>query len=167
MSYVECYILESFIFSEDGYTETPAPKGATVQIPERLFAGLNDARKVRRAKIGDGRITLQPAAIPSDVQHPTSGDISLPTLADAPSGMVVVEANNGPARVNTPAPQPPSRTAELSEAEEAALADGSWKGLKFFAKRSIAAKLSSDPITNGEQADAAIEAELERRGRKE
>ncbi|HEV7437770.1 MAG TPA: hypothetical protein VGO22_23335 [Pseudorhizobium sp.] len=39
-----------------------------------------------------------------------------------------------------------------------------WKDLTWQERRSLASKLSEDPISNGEEANAAIEAELKRRG---
>jgi hypothetical protein len=39
-----------------------------------------------------------------------------------------------------------------------------WRDLTWQERRSLASKVSSDPISNGEEANAAIEAELKRRG---
>jgi hypothetical protein len=39
-----------------------------------------------------------------------------------------------------------------------------WKDLTWQERRSLASKLSDEPISNGEEANAAIEAELKRRG---
>lgn len=39
-----------------------------------------------------------------------------------------------------------------------------WKDLSWQERRSLASKLSDDPVSNGEEANAAIEAELKRRG---
>jgi hypothetical protein len=40
---------------------------------------------------------------------------------------------------------------------------GDWQSLSWQERRSLASQLSDEPITNGEQANAAIEAELKRR----
>jgi hypothetical protein len=39
-----------------------------------------------------------------------------------------------------------------------------WREFTWQERRSLASKLSGDPISNGEQANAAIEAELKRWG---
>ncbi|CAD7023178.1 hypothetical protein REJC140_00119 [Pseudorhizobium endolithicum] len=39
-----------------------------------------------------------------------------------------------------------------------------WKDLTWQERRSLASKLSDDPVSNGEEANTAIEAELKRRG---
>jgi hypothetical protein len=39
-----------------------------------------------------------------------------------------------------------------------------WRDLTWQERRSLASKLSDDPISNGEEANAAIDAELKRRG---
>lgn len=101
-----------------------------------------------------------PAAMPVEgaaapVTTPAGG-IAAPETISAVGEKPVGEAT-------VPAPQPAEKTAALTADEEAALTDGSWRNLRFFAMRSIAAKLSDKPINNGPEAIAAIEAELKRR----
>lgn len=57
-----------------------------------------------------------------------------------------------------------TRTAETDETRAAVSIPDNWKDLTWQERRSIASKLSDDPISNGEEANAAIEAELKRRG---
>lgn len=145
MSEVSVYILKSFPFSRNGIKEEQAEVNATIDIPGRLFDGLNREGYVRRAVIGDGHITLStvPAA-PAPAQP-----------AVAPPAAVTTAA---PSTVVVPAPQPPAATSDLTEEELAALADGSWKDWRFFKQRSVAAKISDQPIKDGADAKAAIEA---------
>ena len=56
------------------------------------------------------------------------------------------------------------RTAETAESRAAVAIPEDWTSLSWQERRSLASQLSDDPITNGEQANAAIEAELKRRG---
>lgn len=149
MSYIEVIVLKPFPYSEDGYTTKYALAHATIDLPERLFSGLNKEGYVRRAVIGDGHVSLRG----------NSAFFEAEQFVDVLVDGTVVDAS----AKATPAPQPPVRTADLTEEEDAALADGSWRDKKFFWKRSVAAKLSTSPIVNGDDANAAIEAELERR----
>lgn len=57
-----------------------------------------------------------------------------------------------------------SRTTETAETRAAVAIPDNWKDLSWQERRSIASKLSDEPIANGEQANAAIEAELAKRG---
>ena len=56
------------------------------------------------------------------------------------------------------------RSAETAETRAAVAIPGDWILLSWQERRSLAPQLNDDPITNGEQANAAIEAELKRRG---
>lgn len=58
-----------------------------------------------------------------------------------------------------------SRTAETHETRAAVVIPDGWKDLSWQERRSIASKLSDTPISNGEEANAAIEAELARRSK--
>jgi hypothetical protein len=55
------------------------------------------------------------------------------------------------------------RAAETPESRAAVNVPADWQSLSWQERRSLASQLSDDPITNGEQANAAIEAELKRR----
>lgn len=57
-----------------------------------------------------------------------------------------------------------SRTAETDETRAAVAIPEGWKDLSWQERRSLASKLTDDPVSNGEQANAAIEAELAKRG---
>lgn len=56
------------------------------------------------------------------------------------------------------------RTVETAESRAAVTIPNDWQSLSWQERRSIASQLSDEPITNGESANAAIEAELARRG---
>lgn len=56
------------------------------------------------------------------------------------------------------------RTTETAESRASVAIPEDWTSLSWQERRSLASQLSDDPITNGEQANAAIEAELKRRG---
>lgn len=56
------------------------------------------------------------------------------------------------------------RTAETAESRAGVAIPEDWTSLSWQERRSLASQLSDDPITNGEQANAAIGAELQRRG---
>lgn len=56
------------------------------------------------------------------------------------------------------------RVPETNESRAAVNIPDNWTDLSWQERRSIASQVSADPITNGEQANAAIEAELKRRG---
>jgi hypothetical protein len=51
-----------------------------------------------------------------------------------------------------------------SSADDAVAIPDNWRDLTWQERRSLASKLSETPISNGEEANAAIEAELKRRG---
>lgn len=57
-----------------------------------------------------------------------------------------------------------SQTAETDVTRAAVVIPEGWRDLTWQERRSIAAKVSDTPIANGEEANAAIEAELKRRG---
>jgi hypothetical protein len=57
-----------------------------------------------------------------------------------------------------------SRTTETAGTRAAVVIPDGWRDLSWQERRSIASKLSDTPISNGEEANAAIEAELKRRG---
>lgn len=160
MDDISVYVLRYFPFSRDGIKEEQAEASTTIDIPERLFKGLNREGYVRRAVIGDGHITLHPAQTPNE-QRADAGLAPIPA-APAPAEPVVVApaAVTAPpaSTVTVPAPQPPAATADLTEEELAALADGSWKEWRFFKQRSVAAKISTAAIKDGADAKAAIEA---------
>lgn len=147
MDDISVYVLKPFPFSRNGVEEEFASAGQTLPIPARLFGGLNKEGYVRRAEIGDGHFTL----------HPSSAAEQAPVVTDTGDDPDQAKSDED-AEKTTPAPQPPVKTSDLSSEEEAALADGSWKDRKFFWKRSVAAKVSSDPIADGPSAEAAIEA---------
>lgn len=56
------------------------------------------------------------------------------------------------------------RTTETAQSRAGVAIPEDWTSLSWQERRSLASQLSNDPITNGEQANAAIEAELKRRG---
>lgn len=56
------------------------------------------------------------------------------------------------------------RVSETDETRAAVKIPDDWKELSWQERRSLASQVSAEPITNGEQANAAIEAELKRRG---
>jgi hypothetical protein len=55
------------------------------------------------------------------------------------------------------------RVPETDDSRAAVNIPDNWGELSWQERRSIASQVSADPITNGEQANAAIEAELKRR----
>lgn len=57
-----------------------------------------------------------------------------------------------------------SPTTETEATRAAVDIPASWRDLTWQERRSIASKLSDTPISNGDEANAAIEAELKRRG---
>lgn len=57
-----------------------------------------------------------------------------------------------------------SRTSETPDTRAAVAIPDNWRDLTWQDRRSLASKLSGDPISNGEEANAAVEAELKRRG---
>ena len=172
MSQIEVIALRSFPWSEDGYTELHAVEKSTFMLPENLFDGLNKAGYVRRATIGDGHIDLSPAAPEqSPAAAPAAEAEVVETVQVTPVAAVesatITSVDNAPAEVvgaagvvSAPAPQPPARTAGLTDEEKSALADGSWKDWRYFKQRSVAARLSDQPILNGDDAKTAIEAYL-------
>lgn len=56
-----------------------------------------------------------------------------------------------------------TRTAETDETRAAVSIPDNWRELTWQERRSLASKLRDDPISNGEEANSAIEAELKRR----
>ncbi|WP_029620622.1 hypothetical protein [Pseudorhizobium marinum] len=63
-----------------------------------------------------------------------------------------------------PADGATTRSADTDETRSAVSIPDNWRELTWQERRSLASKLSDDPISNGEEANAAIEAELKRRG---
>ena len=179
MDDITVYVLKPFPFSRNGIKEETAEESTTINLPARLFEGLNREGYVRRAEIGDGHITLREDSVsvvdaatsPAIVEvtaassAPTQVVVAIEGPADrVPVSMVtdtirsVVNAAKSLAGVTKPAPSPASATAELTADELAALKDGSWKDWRFFKQRSVAAKVSTAPIKEGAEAKAAIEA---------
>lgn len=160
MSDISVYVLKPFPFSRNGIKEEQAEASATIDLPGRLFDGLNKEGYVRRAVIGDGHITLQPAQTPNE-QRADAGLAPI-TASPAPAEPVVPSHDAvvapAPSTVVVPAPQPPAATSDLTKEELAALADGTWKDWRFFKQRSVAAKLVATPVKDGADAKAAIEA---------
>jgi hypothetical protein len=140
MSTVEVIALKPFVYSVDGYTEIPVTEKEVFNLPEKFFDGLNDARYVRRATIGDGRVSLTPS----------KEEIAEKVAPIVDTAMKLKEVLTEVAETKV-------------DASDVEIPDD-WKSLKFFALRSIASKISDSPIKNMEDAIAAIEAELARRG---
>jgi hypothetical protein len=70
-----------------------------------------------------------------------------------------------------PKPDKPKRTAsspapETADTRAAVEIPDDWQSLGWAERRSLASKLTDDPVRNGEEANAAIEAELARRSTK-
>lgn len=172
MSNIEVIALRSFLWSEDGYTEKQAAEKQVFDLPERLFDGLNKSGHVRRAVIGDGHVSLQ------TVDHKQYAKLSKAAAeiignqirfnaflsgANEPATEIDDTPEAPPAEVGTqetppPAPRPASATAPLSDEEEAALKDGSWKSWRFFKQRSVAAKISTEPVSSSEDVIPVLEA---------
>lgn len=168
MSEIEVYALKPFIYSTDGYTEIPVKEHETFMLPEKFFQGLNDARYVRRATIGDGKVSLKPEPKISDERLEELAQMTpyaqakrfekaYKETADDQKASIIVNMGNIPDTAYLP-------TAEPREKQEAVEIPDDWKSLKWFALRSLASKISDEPIKTMEQAVAAIEAELARRG---
>lgn len=153
MSDITVYTLKPFPWSRNGVDEEFAGPGETFDLPERLFDGLNKEGYVRRAVIGDGHFSLRQDVVEADRKDAVAKTEALVSELDK---IGIIE--------KTPAPQPPVKTADLSATEQSAIDDGTWKALKYFSKRSIAAKLSDKPIQNAADADAAIEAYIASKG---
>lgn len=167
MPTIEVIALRSFPWSEDGYTEKFAAEKSVFRLPERLFHGLNKAGYVRRASIGDGHIALNPdreqIAALSAADAPPDDQIPIQAEADAPAAAIdgaaaAPAAEAGTTQTKVAAPSPASATAPLSEDETAALKDGSWKDWRFFKQRSVAAKLSTEPMRTTEDVVPVLEA---------
>lgn len=154
MQYIKAIALRSFPYSEDGITEKSAKAHETFDCPAHLFNGLNDARIVRRAEIGDGHVSLRPAAPAPEAPVVDATETSAP-VAQTPS--------SEPEVVATEASAESSGTAEPREEQLAIEIPEDWKTMKWFALRSLAAKVANDPINDMNGAVAAIEAEIARR----
>lgn len=138
MSKIEVIALKQFVYSEDGYTEIAIEEKQVFQAPERFFNGWNDARYVRRATIGDGKVSLKPSAeeITKKVKPIVDTAVKLQEVL--------------------------TKVAETKvDASDVEIPDD-WRTFKFFALRSLAAKFGETP-KNMEEAVAAIEAELAKR----
>lgn len=159
MSTIEVFVLKDFPFSRDGYTEENAKASQTIHIPEGLFEGLNNERYVRRSVIGDGKFSLRepsarvveakPQQVTAEPQSPAPPEVTAPVSPE--TGPVVPETAY-------------LRTSEPRVTQEAVEIPSDWKALKWFAMRSLASKVSDVPIKTMDDAVAAIEAELARRG---
>lgn len=141
MSTIEVIALKPFLYSTDGYTEISVSEKQVFDLPERFFDSLNGAKFVRRAKIGDGHVTL----------NPSKEDIAEKVTPIVETAMKLKEVLTEVAK-----------TEDTVDASDVEIPDD-WRMLKFFALRSLAAKISAEPVTNMEEAVAAIEAELARR----
>jgi hypothetical protein len=138
MSTVQVIALKPFVYSTDGYTEIPVAEKEAFDLPEKFFNGLNDARYVRRAVIGDGKVSLKPSneEITEKVKPIVETAVKLQEVL--------------------------TKVAETKvDASDVEIPDD-WRSLKFFALRSLAAKFGETP-KNMEEAVAAIEAELAKR----
>lgn len=137
MSTVEVIALKPFIYSVDGYTEISVDEKQVFDLPEKYFDGLNGAGYVRRATIGDGRVSLKAKEAPKE---------------DAPS--VVKEAVKETAGVADSGEKP-------VDASKVEIPDD-WRTFKFFALRSLASKLGKT-VKTMDEAIAVVEAELAKR----
>lgn len=151
MSTIEVIALKPFIYSTDGYTEIPIGEKEVFHLPANLFDGLNDARYVRRATIGDGRVSLKPGREEVDAKINPIADTAM-KLKDALE--TVAKTGKLPAE---------TKGEKIVDGSSVDIPDD-WKSLKWFALRSLASKVSSEPVKTHEDAVAAIEAELARRG---
>lgn len=156
MSTVEVIALKPFCYSVDGYTSIPVQEHERFDLPERFFAGLNDARYVRRATIGDGKVSLK--AEPPKVSEKKVSAI-VETAIKLRDTLVEI---SGAAKNEIPETAY-LRTAETRAEQAAVEIPDDWRSLKWFALRSLASKISDTPIKTSEDAVAAIEAELARR----
>lgn len=151
MSTIEVIALRPFVYSLDGYTEIPVNEHETFDLPEKFFQGLNDARYVRRAKIGDGKVSLKPSSeeiakrVEPIVETAVKLQEALTTIAETGEMPVKTEGE------------------KIVDGSDVEIPDD-WKALKWFALRSLASKVSNGPVKTMEDAVAAIEAELARRG---
>jgi len=151
MSAVEVYVLKPFTYSTDGYTEKPADLYETIpDFPEKFFDGLNKAGYLRRAKIGDGKVSLKPSAeeIAKKVEPIVETAVKLQEALTT-----ISETGNLPTKTTD------EKVVDGSDVE----IPDDWRSLKWFALRSLATKFGETP-KNSEEAIAAIEAELARRG---
>jgi len=151
MSTVEVYILKPFKYSNDGYTEKSADLYDTItDFPDKFFEGLNKAGYLRRATIGDGKVSLKPSAediakkVEPIVETAVKLQEALTTIAE--TGKLPTETNDE----------------KIVDGSDVEIPDD-WRSLKWFALRSLATKFGEVP-KNAEDAVATIEAELARRG---
>jgi len=95
----------------------------------------------------------------SDGAHKLLGNPVFEVEKDKPAKAVKAEVTPAP----EPAENPHPRTSETPE--ERALVDipEGWSDMPWFAIKSLAAKLTDEPVTDKPFAIAAIEAEIERR----
>lgn len=156
MSTIEVIALKPFIYSTDGYTEIPVREHETFDLPEHLFDGLNGARYVRRATIGDGKVALKAEA-------PKIPEEKVSAIADTAIKLRDALVEMTEKKVSVPETAY-LRTAEPRVEQSAVEIPDDWKTLKWFALRSLASRVSDTPIKTMEDAVAAIETELARRG---
>src|SRR5690606_8170477 len=132
MSKVEVVVLKPFQYSFDGYTTKTAVVHDTIEIPERLFDGLNAEKFVRRAQIGDGHFSLKPekpkVETPApQVEAPAPGT----KVAGVVHGQEFVMHAEASSRQKTQLEalnaKPPQSDIEIPE---------NWRESKFFALRS-------------------------------
>lgn len=118
-------------------------------------------------KAGNFPASAEVAAVGGIGIDASNTDVSTgkPAQTAEQAGVAVLEGAQkiiGDQAVGTAAGRP--RTAETPETRAAVAIPGDWNSLSWQERRSLASQLSDEPITNGEQANAAIEAELKRRG---
>ena len=137
----------------DGVVEAPIdPEGTAQQLAdsEGNFAanaevagtgGIGIKASNTDVKSGEPAQTAEQAgvAVTDDAQKITAGDQPVATATKSPAD-------------------------ETADTRAAVVIPEGWADLTWQERRSIAAKLSDTPISNGEEANAAIEAELKRRG---
>ncbi len=141
MDTIESLCLKPFSYSLDGYTEIPVSLHEKFDCPAQFFDGLNDARYIRRAKIGDGHVTLRPSA------EETSKKVE-------PIVETAVKLKEALTEI--------AETKKIPvDASKVEIPDD-WKTLKFFALRSLASKFGQS-VKTMDEAVAAIEAELAKR----
>lgn len=163
---IQVIALRSFPWSEDGYTSKFAAEKEVFDLPDHMFDGLNKAGYVRRAVIGDGHFALRNEAkgVPlydprADAPNPSEADVPASPIDDSSEASAPEAGTEAPASA---APRPASATAPISAEEAAALKDGSWKDWRFFKQRSVAAKLSDQPMKRTEDVVPVLEAEASR-----
>jgi hypothetical protein len=167
MSTIEVIALKPFLYSENGYTEISISEKQVFDLPERFFQGLNDARFVRRATIGDGHISLNSTSvIDANLGNVTAGVTTETGRKSTKSDRAedTVEMSVAAKMVDDAVKQTAESflDKEMMKINSDVEIPDDWQSLKFFALRSLAAKFGETP-KNMEEAVAAIEAELAKR----